>query len=88
MSKQTIMSVNASRRRLFILSFVFPHVGVHVLFFQKSLTETSLNSEGNNSILVLYFNVYDIHVNTLFKAVKNGLTVKVKKYLYSSAERS
>ena len=64
------------------MSFVFPHVGVHVLFFQKSLTE------GNKSILVLYFNVYDIHVNTLFKAVKNGFTVKVKKYLYSTAERS
>ena len=51
-------------------------------FFKRALRkETSLNSEGNNSILALYFNVYDIHVNTLFKAVKNGFTVKVKKYL-------
>ena len=40
------------------------------------------------TILVLYFNDYDIHVNTLFKAFKDGFTVKVKKYLYSSAERS
>ena len=40
------------------------------------------------TILVLYFNDYDIHVNTLFKAVKDGFTVKVKKYFYSSAERS
>ena len=31
------------------------------------------------TILVLYFNDYDIHVNTLFKAVKDGFTVKVKK---------
>ena len=30
------------------------------------------------TILVLYFNDYDIHVNTLFKAVKNAFTVKVK----------
>ena len=30
------------------------------------------------TILVLYFNDYDIHVNTLFKAVKDGFTVKVK----------
>ena len=30
------------------------------------------------TILVLYFNDYDIHMNTLFKAVKNGFTVKVK----------
>ena len=58
-------------------------------FFKRALRkETSLNSEGNKSILVLYFNDYDIHVNTLFKAVKNGFTVKVKKYLNSSAERS
>ena len=40
------------------------------------------------TILVLYFNDYDLHVNTLFKAVKDGFTVKVKKYLYSSVERS
>ena len=31
------------------------------------------------TILVLYFNDYDIHVNTLFKAFKDGFTVKVKK---------
>ena len=30
------------------------------------------------TILVLYFNDYDIHVNTLFKAVKDAFTVKVK----------
>ena len=30
------------------------------------------------TILVLYFNDYDIHVNTLFKALKDGFTVKVK----------
>ena len=30
------------------------------------------------TILVLYFNDYDIHGNTLFRAVKNGFTVKVK----------
>ena len=30
------------------------------------------------TILVLYFNDYDILVNTLFKAVKDGFTVKVK----------
>ena len=41
------------------------------------------------TILVLYFNDYDIHVNTLFKAFKDGfIRVKVKKYFYSSAERS
>ena len=40
------------------------------------------------TILVLYFNDYDLHVNTSFKAVKDGFTVKVKKYLYSSVERS
>ena len=58
-------------------------------FFKRALRkETSLNSGGNKAILVLYFNVYDIHVNTLFKAVKKGFTVKVKKYLYSTAERS
>ena len=27
-------------------------------------------------------------MNTLFKEFKDGFTVKVKKYLYSSAERS
>ena len=32
------------------------------------------------TVLVLYFNDYDIHVNTLFKAVKNGFTVKVKNF--------
>ena len=31
------------------------------------------------TILVLYFNDYDLHVNTLFKALKDGFTVKVKK---------
>ena len=43
------------------------------------------------TILVLYFNDYDILVNTLFKAVKDGFTVKVhlkNTDLYSSAERS
>ena len=30
------------------------------------------------TILVLYFNDYDIHVNTLFKVVKDAFTVKVK----------
>ena len=30
------------------------------------------------TILVLYFNDYDILVNTLFKAVKDGFTVKVQ----------
>ena len=30
------------------------------------------------TILVLYFNDYDIHVNTLFKAVKVVFTLKVK----------
>ena len=29
------------------------------------------------TILVLYFNDYDILVNALFKAVKDGFTVKV-----------
>ena len=43
------------------------------------------------TILVLYFCDYDILVNTLFKAVKDGFTVKVQLKntdLYSSAERS
>ena len=43
------------------------------------------------TILVLYFNDYDILVNTLFKVVKDGFTVKVQLKntdLYSSAERS
>ena len=40
------------------------------------------------TILLLYFNDYDIHVNKLFKAFKDGFRVKVKKYFYSSAERS
>ena len=65
-------------------------------FFKRALPkETSLNSVNYLNkflffltILVLYFNDYDIHVNTLFKAFKDGFTVKVKKYLYSSAERS
>ena len=50
------------------------------------LKETSLNSVNYLNkflffltILVLYFNDYDIHVNTLFKAFKDGFTVKVKK---------
>ena len=30
------------------------------------------------TILVLYFNDYDILVNTLFQAVKDGFTVKVQ----------
>ena len=30
------------------------------------------------TILVLFFNDYDIHVNTLFKVVKDAFTVKVK----------
>ena len=55
-------------------------------FFKRALQkETSINSVNylNNSYLfvticVLYFNDYDIHVNTLFKAVKNGFTVKIK----------
>ena len=55
-------------------------------FFQRALPkETSLNSANYLTssylfvtILVLYFNDYDIHVNTLFKALKDGFTVKVK----------
>ena len=55
-------------------------------FFKRAKRkETSINSVNylNNSYLfvticVLYFNDYDIHVNTLFKAVKNGFTVKIK----------
>ena len=31
------------------------------------------------TILVLYFNDYDLHVNTLFTVLKDGFTVKVKK---------
>ena len=63
-------------------------------FFKRALPkETSLNSVNYLiilmvTILVLYFNDYDLHVNTSFKAVKDGFTVKVKKYLYSSVERS
>ena len=53
------------------------------------LKETSLNSVNYLNkflffltILVLYFNDYDMHVNALFKAFKDGFTVKVKKYIY------
>ena len=67
-------------------------------FFKRALPkETSLNSVNYlnkflffvyYSCTLIYFNDYDIHVNTLFTAFKDGFTVKVKKYLYSSAERT
>ena len=40
------------------------------------------------TILVLYFNDYDIHVNTLFKAVKDGFTVKVKKNIFIQVQNA
>ena len=45
-----------------------------------SIIETSSNLLV--TILVLHFNDYDIHVNALFKAVKNGFTVKVKNNIF------
>ena len=40
------------------------------------------------TILVLYFNDYDIHVNALLKAVKNGFTVKIKKNIYIQVQNA
>ena len=58
-------------------------------FFKRALRkESSLNSVNylnkflffvNYFCTLIYFNDYDIDVNTLFKAFKDGFTVKVKK---------
>ena len=67
-------------------------------FFKRALPkETSLNSVNYlnkflffvyYSCTLIYFNDYDIHVNTLFKAFKDGFTVKVKKNIFIQVQNA
>ena len=84
-SKQTIMSDKCIQKE-FIYNVLCFSASWCLAFsrepYRRKQVQTLLIIETSSyllvTILVLYFNDYDIHVNTLFKALKDGFTVKVK----------